>query len=350
MNTEKSTRPIDLQKDRVSIPVSEHPEFITAAAFERGCETNLLFTTWGGLGDQLCSEPTLRFAIDTFHRWGAKVSLASEFPEMFSHLNFDNVYDTKKVRPIYENYLTFHTIKNPHTLLWQFVSHCVTHCVDFPAICSLRCTLPIEYKAIESFPEKHVSQSFKDEYKELTDNGHVFVHAGKHWPSKTFPKDWWDRVLASLKVRGFTPVIIGKDMDDNRGTVDTDTTGCIDLRNRTKLSETMWLMKNAQLVVTSDSSPLHMAAIGKAHVAFVATAKHQDYIAHWRRDMSGIIKWYWRQKHFNTGGMWDIVDMCPNKKENVLVDVCEEEQLRKWLPEPTAIPEWIEYVSKNPIY
>lgn len=330
----------------MQIPISEHPEFVTQAAIERGVENKLLFTTWGGLGDQLCAEPTLAFAVKEFRRSGMTISLSSEFPEMFAHIPFDEVFDSKKVRPIWDNYLVLHTIKNPETMLWQFVSHCVTHCVDFPTICSLRSTLPIEWKAVRSEPERFISKEFMNTHKFMTNKEHVFVHAGKHWPSKTFPSTWWNCVLEEIKLQGFMPIIIGKDLDDNRGTVDVDTTGCIDLRNKTSLSETMWLLKNCKALISNDSSPLHMAAIGNAHIAFVASAKHQDYIYHWRRPHTGNgistkVEWAWRMRHFNRGGIWDDINHCPNKKEQVTVDQVEADKVASWLPDPDEMPKWV---------
>ena len=126
----------------------------------------------------------------------------------------------------------------------------------------------------------------------------VVVHAGKHWPSKTFPKDWWDAVLAELKSRGFIPILIGADADDNRSTVDVDPTGCLDLRNKTSLTESIWLTQQTKVLLTNDSSPLHMAVTGDAWIGFVATCKHPDYIKHWRNG-----QWSWRMENLGSWGV-----------------------------------------------
>lgn len=69
---------------RLPFALSEIPGIKTSQAVERGVEKNLIFKTWGGLGDQICAEPTLRFALKTFK--GCDISLASEHPELFAHL------------------------------------------------------------------------------------------------------------------------------------------------------------------------------------------------------------------------------------------------------------------------
>ncbi len=317
--------------DKVQIPGSEVPSFRTFRAIERGVEKNILFTTWGGIGDQICAEPTLRFAIDSFK--DCHVSLATENPGLYRHLKFKKVYDLKKTKPIYENFLVFETIPDPKRLTFEFVSHMVTHCVDFPALASLRCQTPISYRSVILKPE--VSLDRQNELKQYTDAKYVAVHAGRHWPSKTFPKDWWDSMLAELIHCGLTPVLFGKDEED-QGTVATETKGCVDLRGITSLDESIWLLQRMQTMVTNDSSPMHMAATGDARIAFIASAKHQDYLYHWRKG-----EWGANMKHFNKGGVWDVVSHNPNQKDDVLVDKVDEDLLRTWLPQPQEVSKWI---------
>ena len=148
-------------------------------------------------------------------------------------------------------------------------------------------------------------------------------------------------MIFELRGEGYQVVLIGKDVDENIGTVNVDATGCIDLRNRCTLSETIYLLQNSNYLVCSDSSPLHMAATGRAHIAFVATAKHQDFIYHWRKNEDGKVEWAWRMQHFNRGGMWEVVDQCPNKSHNVTVDLVDQETLVGWLPGTDEILQYV---------
>lgn len=331
--------------DRIVIPATEMPAFRTFKAEQNGTLENILFTTWGGIGDQICAEPTLRFALEQFKN--ISVSLYTEYPELFSHLSFTNVF-TPKNKPDFSKFFVFNTITNPETLVWQFMSHCVTHCVDFPSLCSLRCTLPIDYKAVklEPVPSLDPFDSRKllqiEKYMGAVDPDKcVAIHAGKHWESKTFPVEWWNEVIDLLIADGFVPVLFGKEVEEHQGTVATKTDGCLDIRNATSLTESIYLLQRMKYLICNDSSPMHMAATGRAHIAFVASAKHQDYLYHWRKNDQGKVEWAWRMKHFNKGGMWDVIDYCPNKKENVLVDKCDPELLKSWLPQPQEIIQWI---------
>lgn len=322
--------------DQVLIPAVQIPTWRTKIAVETGVADNLLLTTWGGIGDQICSEPTLRFACDAFKN--CRVSLWTEHPYFFEHIPFTKIYDAKD-QPKLSDYFVMQTIVAPENLTWEFISHCVSHCVDFPSVCALRCTLPISYKAVQ-LPVK-VSLSFKTHHAYLFDPKFVAIHAGKHWESKTFPKSWWDELLYQLKLAGKTPVLFGKEIDKNQGTVDVETKGCIDLRNILSLSESVWLLQRMNYLLCNDSSPMHMAATGKAHIGFVASAKHQDYLYHWRKNEKGIIDWAWRMQHFNKSGIWDVVDYCPNKAQTVTVDKCDPKLLESWLPDPAEMVDWV---------
>lgn len=331
------------EADRLTIPAHFVPAFRTDISIGRGVERNLLFKTWGGLGDQICAEPTLRYALSQFRN--CNISLASEAPSLFRHLKFKKVFDTKEEMPIWQNYLTFDTITPPDdsNLVWQFVCHMITNCVDFPSLCALRCQLPVRDREIFQQPQ-HPSAL-----------GHmrncVFVHAGRHWPSKTFPAAWWNSVLCHLKTNNVTPILIGGDTDDNRGTVEVNADGCIDLRNKLSISDSIWMLQRAAVLLTNDSSPLHMAAsrdpddesTGHCWIGFIATCKHPDYISHFRHG-----QWSYREKNLGLGGIWEEMDHCPNKGEEVTVDKVDSNLLRSWLPDPSDVVAWaLERLKEN---
>jgi ADP-heptose:LPS heptosyltransferase len=265
-------------KGTVNLPGVLIPGFRTQLAIDAGVERRLLFKTWGGIGDQICAEPTLRYAQKNFK--DCEFFLYSELPELFQHLNWKRVFDARQEMPNVNSFLSFETITPPNdsNLVWQFFSHMLVNCVDFPSLCALRLQLPVADKPIILQPTAPVDEGLRNEVR-----GGVFVHAGRHWQSKTFPVEFWNRVLAGLKVRGIRPILIGGDADDNRGTVAVDATGCLDLRNKLSINDSIWCLKQARVLLTNDSAPMHMAAAGHAWIGFVATCKHPDMITHWRR-------------------------------------------------------------------
>ncbi len=319
---------------RVAIPMTHLPIFRTQIAIESGVERNILFRTWGGLGDQICAEPTLRYALKMFK--DCDISLASEAPELFKHLPFKRVFNLKEEVPNYANYLCFETITPPDdsNLVWQFFSHMLTNCVDFPSMCALRQQMPVADKEIILKGSEPSTLILTDEEVDIVVGG-VLIHPGKHWQSKTFPKSFWDRVISTLIIRGIKPVIIGANTDDNRGTVNVDISGCLDLRNRLSIMESVWACHVATVLLTNDSAPMHMAASGTAWIGYVATCKHPDLITHWRNG-----QWQWREKNFGKGGIWDVISYCPNQKQSVEAEFVPPELLESWLPDPEEMAEW----------
>lgn len=323
--------------DRVNIPMNHHPLFRVEHAIQKGVEKNILFQVWGGIGDVVCAEPTLRYALKMFK--GCNISLASDYPEIFGHLEFHEVFDLRKSKPNYEDYLVFPTITPPDdsNMVWLFFSHMLTNCVDFPSMCSLRLQLPVKDKEIRLVGSEPILSP--EERYEIEDG--VLIHPGKHWQSKTFPKKFWDRVISDLRKHGVVPVIIGANTDDNRGTVDVDTDGCIDLRNRLRLPETIWALQSSAVLLTNDSAPLHMAASGNAYIGYIATCKHPDLITHWRKG-----EWQWREKNFGRGGIWETVDFCPNKGEKVEAEFVDPKLLESWLPDPSEMASWADSMRR----
>ena len=316
----------------VQIPALALPGFRTSYAVQQGIEKNLILKTWGGLGDQICAEPTLRFALKAFK--GCDVSLASEHPELFRHLPFKNVYDLKKVQPLWENYFPFDTIRPPSDIQWQFMSHMLVNCVDYPSLCAFRMQLPVADREVLLVPSRE-DYNHVIEIPGLALDNSIAVHAGRHWPSKTFPKEFWDEVLFTISRCGFVPVLIGANTDDNRGTVDVDTTGCLDLRNKLSIMQSVALLQAVPALLTNDSAPLHMAASADTHIGFVATCKHPDLITHWRGG-----RWGRNMKNFGRGGIWDVLDFCPNKESEVSAEFVPEDLLKSWLPDPKTFAGW----------
>lgn len=332
----------------IALPVLQHPLYRTDYAIQRGVERKLLFRTWGGIGDQICAEPTLRHAIKKFK--DCEISLASECPDLFRHLKFKKVFDLNEVTPNYNNYFVFDTITSPDesNLVWCFISHMLTNCVDFPSMCALRLQLPVEEKVIWLSPEAPPFKEAEELYN-MTRKGPV-IHPGKHWQSKTFPKKFWDEVIEHLVDRGLTPILIGANADDNRGTVDVTTEGCVDLRNKLSINDSCWLLGHATVLLTNDSAPLHMAAgSGGAWIGYIATCKHPDMITHWRRNQNDEPEWNWREVNHGKGGAWDILDYCPNKKHSVEAEFVPPEILETWLPDPMDFASWAEDRHKEEI-
>lgn len=278
------------------IPTYMVPTLRVEAAKRKNVSKRFLINTWGGLGDQICSEPAIRYALKKFT--DVEISIASRCPSLFSHLKFKEIFDTREMAPNWEDYLVFQTIVNPYEELQdEFFSHMLTHPVDYVSLSMWRCQLPVSERQIR-LPDFSMTEKVKnalDNSKNL-----VVLHAGKHAPSKNLPKAFYEELIHLFQRKNFEVVLIGQTVDEKIGFIEIDSSNCIDLRDQLEIPEFISLLKNANFVFTNDSSPLHAAASGNAFIGFVSTIKHPDLLLHWRYHHFG-----WRMQNFGKDGLWN---------------------------------------------
>lgn len=333
-------RKIDIINDKVQFDISQVPRYRLIHARDYGNLRRIVLHLSGGIGDQICAEPTLRYAIKVRDQGGLdKVSLATSMPELFSHLKFDQVFSGGESYDLKEWY-QFRVYPQDIGLQMEFISHGITNCVDALSLYAFRMQLPNKDKELLITPRNPRGAL----EKLIMDNETIIIHPGKHWPSKTFPKWWWDKVINTIADAGIKPILIGANTDGNRSTVDVDAERCHDLRNKTMLAELAWICQRATVVLTNDSSPLHFAAsadpneiknTGNAWIGYLATCKHADFITHWRKG-----QFAWREVNFSNGGVWDKFDFITNKMEDTRIDSCTDEEMISWLPDPVKYAEW----------
>lgn len=317
----------------VGIPNLAVPGVKLQIAKQAGVHKNLLLCCYAGIGDQVVSEPTLRYAIDNFK--GYEISLATHHPSLFSHLPFKKVYHLlKESEPPWEQYLCYNLAGIDKDLSWDFICGLFTPAVDFASLCAFRMTLPLAYKNIILVPLRYVEIKIKELIKkELSGKKWIIVHPGAHWQSKTFPQIWWNLIIKHIKKSGILPVLIGDTTTDHcgtRSTVSVNTDGCLDLRGKLELMDTVCLMQHSKVVLTNDSAPLHMAAASECWIGFVSVSKHPEYLLHYRHGQLG-----WRMKSFETGGIWEHYHPLSEKS---VIDIGEFRD--NWLPDPEEFARW----------
>lgn len=310
-----------LRKDGgMLINAMEIPSFRINLAKESKVEKNILFKAAGGIGDLICAEPSIRYALENFP--GCNFKIQTAFPEIYSHLNCEIVKD----EPNLDGYLVIETLQYQESLSQEFISHPFTHCVDYHSLNMFRMQLPVSYKTPIVKGVAHGT--------EIT-TADILVHPGRSWQSKTFPRWWWNAVIQEIKARGGRPVLIGATPYKDRGTVDVDASGCVDLRDKLSIHQTIGLLHDSNVLITNDSAPLHMGATGNIHIGFISTVRHPDYLKHWRNGIFG-----WRMENLSLDGLWSIINMCPTNPIPISLDKVDENLMQTWLPEPSSVADW----------
>lgn len=240
---------------------------------------NIMVSVSAGMGDQLCSEPAIRFMKKIYS--DSNIHIVTHFPRLFEHLNLP-VYSYETWKGLKDPVLKFHTCpddeKSGHNL-----SHALFHPTDFASLSMYRRTIPnIEKNITLKLDPDDVSSILEMTMNKKKDKPMVLVHAGKWWPSKTLPTEWWQQIVDKLSKK-LTVGLIGKYLTEEQGyqPVNVPEDG-FDFRDVTSLGELIALISLSKVTLTNDSSPLHIAGAFDNWIVTIPTCKHPDHILPYR--------------------------------------------------------------------
>jgi len=245
----------------------------------------------GGMGDQVDAEPTIRY-LNNIYKDTAEIIITTHWPRLFHHLP-NTVIDHKKFIP--DKYVPFykmHTFPDPQTVTYSVISNLLCNTVDYCSIATLQRVLPLKNKIIK------LEVLYEDE-KELDEvlggfdiSKAVLIHSGRHWNSKTFPVEWWQKVVDIIGEE--VPVcLIGTDDHSNRGAYQLELpSNSFNLIDRTSVGVLISAISRAPILLSNDSVPVHIAGAFNNWIVVIPTCKHPDHILPYRMDVNGEISNY----------------------------------------------------------
>lgn len=274
--------PVEIVKDIIEKDIKQWENDSPNYEYKR----NILIRLSGGIGDQIASEPVSRFVRKTYP--DSNIYLVTHHPRLFKNLeNFGiKIYDYTTWNGINDALIIMEN--NPKKIdgikPFNNIGFGLSHPVDFSSISMLKRTLPFEDRQIQIPVDPVEIDSIMNLLSERNeDKPIIVVHPGKWWPSKTFPKDWWQKVVDLLSEK-LTVVLIGKTLSENQGYVDID---CpidgFDFRDFTTIGETVALISLAKVTLSNDSSPVHIAGGFDNWIVLIPTCKHPDHILPFRK-------------------------------------------------------------------
>lgn len=232
----------------------------------------------GGLGDQICAEPIIRYMQNTWFKNDDFV-ITTHYPDLFSHLNVKlyNAQINTEMRMIANTHPS--DADGPSKISFQKI-----HPVDYIAIRLLRRTLPNALKTIQLKVDplalKKIQIFLGDNHKKC-----ILLHAGAGWDSKTFDANHWNSYIRILQKNGFFVCLIGREFSVNavnHGTVAGLLPVDWDSRNQLSLKELIALISVCPLLISNDSAPVHIAGAFDNHIGLIASCKDPSYILPYR--------------------------------------------------------------------
>jgi ADP-heptose:LPS heptosyltransferase len=326
---------------RTTIDSMEIPSFRFLLGQQERTLKNILIRTPQALGDCVCAEPAIRYAQKHFK--DSEVSLVTPWPDLFRHIpSIKKVY-FGSVQPDWDKYYVLECYHAADALQSDFVHNFNMAIEDYISVSLFKGMMPVKDRNIILKPNDIERAS-------VGPSQQVVIHAGRHWISKTFPKKWWDGIIQAFVAKGIKPALVGaKIAGSNRGYVDVDANHCLDFRDKLTVMQSVALLQNAQVVLTNDSAPYHMACSSDGEriegpwVGVFSTVRHFDFIGHWRpgRGPWDQLTNVWNSKIENLakGQMWQDTDITPGRN-GAKYDVIDHTTLMTWLPEPEEAAHW----------
>jgi hypothetical protein len=304
------------------------PTFRSTLCTLTGRSQNLMFIMSGGIGDQICAEPTVRYALEKFG--DRNITVLTHVPECFQHLPVAVLRNDRETIAKFDmtKYWQVETAISQKSFLSDFFLMAAIHCIDLPPLAAFQRQLPPSYKFLVLMPT--ASQMV---YAESVAGGtpEVVIHPGKTWQSRTIPADYWRDIILGLNHQGVKPLIIGGSTINKNTTVDIDLSGLVvkDVRDKLSIMETCHLLQKAKVVLTNDSGPYHLAASGSACIGVFSTGRPFHFIHHY--DKTGHLNP--NIKDLALGNALDLMDPYPKELTgNTSYDVIDEKTLRSFLP------------------
>jgi hypothetical protein len=242
---------------------------------------NILVTLEGGLGDVVDAEPVLRYISQkSYPNQNVVVYTAERYNRVVQHIDTIRVInDLEELEPD-TAYYHVSTYKDMWGGSWKYMNQNLMHVTDFASLLTIRRMIPFEDKEIKLQVEPKDYQILDKILGDDYDYSNlVLVHPGKSWQSRTFPVDWWNSVTEELILRGHNVGVIGKYVDETLGVLDIDIKdGMYDFRNILELGELFALIEKSEVLITNDSSPVHIAGAFDNWIVLIPTSRHPEHL------------------------------------------------------------------------
>jgi hypothetical protein len=277
------------------------------------------------LGDNICAEPIIRHIVEKSQN--TKFVVATSHPDIFKHLDVEvtDSFDMGK-----EPCVVFNTTLDEKDPRKMFLTADYMHIVDYISLLCLKKQLLDNDKRIKLKVDIKGLHEVIEIYHQP--RGLILVHPGKSWPSKTFPLEYWNKIISGIVSKGYHVGIIGNYVDDKIGVLDIDVNHELihDFRNLLSLKGLIAIISEAPVLVSNDSAPIHVAGAFDNHIIVIPTCKHPDLILPYRHG----------KKYFKVSALYKrlMCDDVPFDQSNLHnFNMVEVNDIYKYLPDPEVV-------------
>jgi hypothetical protein len=232
----------------------------------------------GGLGDVIDAEPVLRYALAEIFP-GDDVRVTTPWPRVFQGTYPDEMLSFGPESPFGAE-PAFQTATVPADAtakIFSFLTHVGSNGTDFASIGLLHMQLPAADKQIRLT----VTPADDAEIDGIADgfplSEAVLIHPGRTWESRTFPVEWWQAVIDGIAAEA--PVVLFGLNGEIHGVLPVECpANGLDARDRTTMGGMFALVRRCPVLLTNDSSPVHVAGAFDNGIVLIPSVRHPDLI------------------------------------------------------------------------
>lgn len=229
-----------------------------------------------GLGDLICATPVIRKLSLAYY---SGITVLSKMPEVFKENPYvvaSYKHSSVDLDYFHSNYLmhnSFYNVgkKNERGIEYK---HNVIDIRQFHAI-NLGFQLREDELECYYYPTETKST-------DLPSGKYIVIHPVQNWATRSWGEQKW-RLFISLfrafpKFQDYKIIAIGKDSSEtgffnvSKPTYELDDQDCINLMNKTSISQAWHLINDASCVITMDSGILHLAGTTDTHIIHLGSS------------------------------------------------------------------------------
>lgn len=247
-----------------------------------GYKKNIVISVGGGLGDQICCEPVARYIIKQMYQ-NDNIFITTHFPTIFKHLETPTFLPDHKFDFSEGPYLVLNAYTDDDNPIAKIINSAFINVTDLSSMLACGKMIPDKDKHIHLSPSIDGLAEVMNMISDREAQQLILVHPGKGYDAKTFPVEWWNKIITGLVDKGLKVGIIGKYVSNKQGSLNIDIPDCvIDFRDALSLDGLMVLIGMARILISNDSSPVHIAGAYDNWIILIPTMKHPDNVLPYR--------------------------------------------------------------------
>ena len=242
---------------------------------------NALIIYSHSLGDILCVTPVLRKLYNTY---GSQLVVVTHVPEIF----YNNPYisEVHLFDKFSENELKlkFNILNVCHNLGYGQFNGNVDKIEQKGSLIDTK-QLPAIDLGFTLLPEEMLCDFYPDENNIISTlpKEYICIHPVQSWPSRTWIKDNWLKLIDLLNVLNIPVVSVGKEFDEKLA-FHIEHKNNIDLIDKLTISQTWHVINNAKLIITMDSFLLHLAGTTDTHIILLGSSINPKFRMPYRKN------------------------------------------------------------------